>query len=135
MKLKSNWLNWKRKVTERKDFTHLSSKQLIESKKQLYRIAQIESYPTEYQNLSNNKPIPIRSKLIPLRPIMVDGLIRVGGRIGLAHVAYESKHQVILSPKHYISTLIVLHIHTTNFHVGRNLTIALTREKIWITSA
>lgn len=66
---------------------------------------------------------------------MVDGLIRVGGRIGLAHVAYESKHQVILSPKHHISTLIVLDIHTTNFHVGRNLTIAITREKVWITSA
>ena len=65
---------------------------------------------------------------------MDDGLIRVGGRIGLAHIPRDSKHQIILSPKHHISTLIVTHIHETNFHVGRNSTLAFTRENFWIIS-
>ncbi|XP_057299494.1 uncharacterized protein LOC130630114 [Hydractinia symbiolongicarpus] len=64
--------------------------------------------------------------------MMQINLIRVGGRIGLIDIPFESKHQMIISPKHYIARLIIQHIHHTNFHVGQNATLALSRQNIWI---
>ena len=134
LKLKSNWLHWKRKSKIREDFKFITVKEMKAAKVELYRLSQQESFPIELEKLKSGKPLPSRSKIIPLRPQIEDNLIRVGGRIGLAHIPHDSKHQIILSPKHYISTLIVMHIHENNFHVGRNSTLALTRERFWITS-
>lgn len=64
--------------------------------------------------------------------MMQNNLIPVGGRIGLIDIPFESKHQVIISPKHHIARLIIQHIHHTNFHVGQNATLALSRQNIWI---
>ena len=112
----------------------INREEMKAAKLELYRLAQMESFPVEYDSLQTGKQLPNRNKITPLRPVMDDGLIRVGGRIGLAHISRDSKHQIILSPKHHISTLIVIHIHETNFHVGRNSTLAFTRENFWITS-
>ena len=80
--------------------------------------------------------MPLKSgKLIPLSPFNKDVLIRVGGRIGSAYIPYSSKHQVIISNNHPIASLLVLYIHVTNFHSGRDLTLNLLREFYWIINA
>ena len=85
LKLKSNWLHWKRTHTERENFSSLTVKEMKAAKLELYCLAQMESFPVEYENLQTGKQLPNRSKIKPLRPVMDDDLIRVGGRIGLAH--------------------------------------------------
>ena len=59
-------------------------------------------------------------------------MIRVGGRLSRAIIPYEAKHQIILSPDHPLSKLIVQDIHERHSHVGREHTLALVRQTYWI---
>ena len=52
-----------------------------------------------------------KSNLIPLVPFLVNGLIRVGNRIGSANIPSGQKHQVIISSKHPLASLVVLYFH------------------------
>ena len=45
LKLKSNWLNWKRKKKHIANIKYITLSDIEESKLVLFRIAQIESYP------------------------------------------------------------------------------------------
>ena len=72
------------------------------------------------------------SKLVLLNPIVVDNLIRVGGRIGQSHLPFEQKHQILLTKEHFLSTLLVLDKHERNCHIGREQTLSLLRESVWI---
>ena len=98
---------------------------LTAAKDNLCKLSQLESFADEFHCLSNDLPLPKRSRLIPLRPTIENGLIRIGGRIGLAHIPYESKHQIILSQNHHVSRLIALDYHEANSHVGSNSPFAL----------
>ncbi|XP_057292547.1 uncharacterized protein LOC130621256 [Hydractinia symbiolongicarpus] len=118
--------------SEREKFDYLTVDKIEATKLQLYSISQQESYPSVFEILQSHKELPKSSPLVALRPMMQNNLIRVGGRIGLIDIPFESKHQVIISPKHHIARLIIQHIHHTNFHVGQNATLALSRQNIWI---
>ena len=72
------------------------------------------------------------SKLLPLNPIVVDNLIRVGGRIGQSHLPFAQKYQILLTKEHFLSTLLVLDKHERNYHIGREQTLSLLRESVWI---
>ncbi|XP_057290264.1 uncharacterized protein LOC130612948 [Hydractinia symbiolongicarpus] len=132
IKLKRNWLLLKRGGSEREKFDYLAVDEIEATMLQLYSISQQESYPSEFENLQSYKELSKRSPLVALRPMMQNNLIRVGGRMCLIDIPFESKHQVIISPKHHIARLIIQHIHHTNFHVGQNATLILSRQNIWI---
>ena len=134
IKLKSIWIKWKRGESTKEKFQNLLVHEIKQSELELCRISQLESYPQEYDKLSINDVIPTKSNLISLKPIFKDGLIRVGGRISHANIPFNNKHQIILSPKHPISSLIISHIHHINLHVGREHTLAKIREFYWITT-
>ena len=72
------------------------------------------------------------SKLLPLNPIIVDNLIRAGGRIGQLYLLFEQKHQIRLTKEHFLSNLLVLDKHERNCHIGRDQTLSLLRESVWI---
>ena len=72
------------------------------------------------------------SKLLSLNPIVVDDLIRVGGRIGHLHLPFEQKHQILLTKEHFLTTLLVLDKHERNYYIGREQTLSLLRESVWI---
>ena len=72
------------------------------------------------------------SELLLLNPVVVDNLIRFGGRIGQSHLPFEQKYQILLTKKHFLSTLLVLDKHECNCHVGREQTLSLLRESVWI---
>ncbi|XP_074655630.1 uncharacterized protein LOC141909143 [Tubulanus polymorphus] len=59
------------------------------------------------------------------------GIIRVGGRLGNADVAYDQKHRVLLPKDHFISKLIVEHQHRCG-HPGVAATTAKVRRGFWI---
>ena len=72
------------------------------------------------------------SKLLPLNPIIVDNLIRAGGRIGQLYLLFEQKHQIRLTKEHFLSNLLVLDKHERSCHIGRDQTLSLLRESVWI---
>ena len=79
----------------------------------------------------------LRKKSAPrsLDPILVDGLLRVGGRLGLAPISFDSKHQIILPKSDHVSTLIIKHCHLVSGHSGREYVLRLLRENFWIVKA
>ena len=68
----------------------------------------------------------------PLRkhnPVVVNGTIRLGGRLGNADaVAYASKHPIVLPNKHLVTYLIIHHYHQVG-HVGATQVLAAIRKK------
>ena len=70
-----------------------------------------------------------------LSPFIDDkGIIRVGGRLDIAIVSYETKHPTLLQSTTWISLLITPHMHQFG-HPGVATTTAKTREQYWILKA
>ena len=111
---------------------YLSAVDLQEAKLALSKQAQIESFQDDYKDLQANRSLAPNSSLLPLQPVLIDGVIRVGGRLERAPIPFEAKHQVLLSPKHPLSRLLVQDIHERHLHVGREHTLALVRQQFWI---
>ena len=95
-------------------------------------IAQIESFEEEYKDLRANRAFSNKSLLLPLQPFLLEGVIGVGGRLNKAWIAFETKHQVILSPTHPLTRLLVQDLHGKHSHVGREHTLATVRQQYWI---
>ena len=72
------------------------------------------------------------SPLRKLNPVVVDGIIRVGGRLGNTDaLSYASKHPIILPNKHHVTDLIIRHYHQVG-HVGATQVLAAIRRNFWI---
>ena len=72
------------------------------------------------------------SKLLSLHPLLIDNIIRVGGRNKHANVPFKQKHQMIIHKNHPLSKLVIKHTHESNFHCGREQTLSILRNKYWI---
>jgi hypothetical protein len=68
------------------------------------KLAQIETFPSDYEALTKNARLPSRSRLTALRPFKDEqGLLRVGGPLRKAPIPDETRHQIILDPKHEVT--------------------------------
>ena len=80
-----------------------------------------------------NKEVKKSSKLGNLRPVLVDGVLRVGGRLQKAVVlSWDEKHLMVLPKRHHVSQLIVRHYHESAAHSGREQTLCELRRMFWI---
>ncbi|XP_015747596.1 PREDICTED: uncharacterized protein LOC107327368 [Acropora digitifera] len=75
--------------------------------------------------------IPRSSNIYKLDPMLIDGVIRVGGRLHKAPINSNAKHPVILPRKHHVVNLIIRHYHSLSGHSGTEYTLSLMREKFW----
>ena len=98
----------------------------------LCRVAQLESYPEEYNKLKYNKEIPKNSSLLPFKPFMHESLIRLGRRIKHADLPFNIKHQIIIHYKRRIASSILKGMHERYMHTGRHQILSLSREHYWI---
>lgn len=96
------------------------------------------AYPNEcahfakYGN-SNPKLFPEKSKIANLAPFLdSDGLIRVGGRIKMAELPYDTCHPVIVPPYSRLSKALILETHRKTSHGGTQLMIQYIRAMYWI---
>ena len=72
------------------------------------------------------------SSLRKLSPVVVDGVLRLGGRLQRSPLPPESRHPIILPSKHHFSELIIAYYHVKVGHSGVLHTIAVTREYYWV---
>ena len=80
-----------------------------------------------------NEEVKKSSKLGNLRPALVDGVLRVGGRLQKTVVlSWDEKHRMILPKRHHVSQLIVRHCHESAAHSGREQTLCELRRMFWI---
>ena len=105
---------------------------------EILRNVQQFNFPDELELLSkceNGTQVKKSSSLRSLDPILVNGVLRVGGRLSLASTAFEAKHQIILPKKDHVTNLVVEYYHQISGHSGREYVISLAREKFWIVNA
>lgn len=82
--------------------------------------------------MNNTKSISDRSFIKSLNPFLdKSGIMRVGGRLSHAPIAFDEKHPIIL-PKHKISEMIAYHAHIRCLHGGLQLTLHTLRQSYWI---
>ena len=70
MKLKANWLKWKRKEKKRENFNFVTCEELLKSETYLLKMSQEESYPSELKSLLLNDNVHKSSTLAPLNPTL-----------------------------------------------------------------
>ncbi|XP_053686410.1 uncharacterized protein LOC128735951 [Sabethes cyaneus] len=114
-------------------FEYLTTADFREADIALCRLAQRESFPKEISNLLSSDRVATSSPLKWLKPkISVEGIIRVGGRLGNAAVSVDPKFPILLSSKHPLAILLVKYYHHTLLHAGPQLMLATIGQKFWI---
>ncbi|XP_062538321.1 uncharacterized protein LOC134206605 [Armigeres subalbatus] len=102
----------------------------------LLRLVQQTTYPKEWQQLQQGKPISVKSRLKWFHPILdSNNLIRIGGRLNRSQQTYDSKHQIILPSSSPLSVLLVRQYHEEHLHAAPQLLLSILRLRYWVTGA
>ena len=64
--------------------------------------------------------------------MLVNGVVRVGGRIPEALITLEAKFPMIVPPKHHVTRLLVEAFHQKLAHAGQDHILSELRERFWI---
>ncbi|MBM6549259.1 hypothetical protein, partial [Streptococcus dysgalactiae] len=111
--------------------------ELKQAERDVILMLQLHMYPSEMNGLLNKnahgrKTFLMHSSIRKLNPILIDGLMRVGGRLDNSNLPFESRHPVILPSNHHITTVLILHFHVSEGHAGQNHILNVMRQRFWI---
>ncbi|XP_076289809.1 uncharacterized protein LOC143213641 [Lasioglossum baleicum] len=96
---------------------------------------QRDCFPSEVDALRQRRSLSPKSSLLALDPFVDDdGILRVGGRLRHAPVAFSVKHPIILA-SHPLVKQIIEHAHLRALHAGLQLTLHTLRQTFWILRA
>ncbi|XP_038122414.1 uncharacterized protein LOC119771097 [Culex quinquefasciatus] len=105
---------------------------LKEAKFALVRGVQQEPFAVEIKALANHRLVPAHSSLKLLNPFLDQhGILRVGGRLGLAGEAYSTRHPMILPSSNVFTRQMAVAYHVTSLHSGPRMTLAQIRHEFW----
>ena len=95
----------------------LMTKELAAAESIWITTAQLQAFAEEIDTLKAGKELG--NKLLPLRPFLnQDGLLCMGGRLGLSELPYTKRHPLVLPGKHQLMKLIIRNEHIRLLHVG-----------------
>ena len=107
----------------------LKSVSLEEAQKEIIACMQRSRFEKEISSLSElSKSNPLRK----LRPIVHQGLLRVGGRLRNARENFDVKHPIILPSSHHVTRLLIEDHHCLMGHYGMASTWTSLRQRFWI---
>ncbi|XP_076278391.1 uncharacterized protein LOC143208143 [Lasioglossum baleicum] len=99
----------------------------------LLRLEQSAAFSEDITNLRKDKPVAAKSRLAKLCPFLDQaGVLRVGGRLQAANLAYDRTHPAILPDESPLAKLWVDAAHKQCLHGGTQLTLAALRQDCWI---
>ncbi|XP_049294150.1 uncharacterized protein LOC125769458 [Anopheles funestus] len=110
---------------------------LEDAKTVLCRLAQQDAFSPEIKHMKKGEALLKQSSLRKLSPFIDEkGIIRVGGRLKLSQLPYQSKHPVVLPKQHKFTRLVALHLvaehyHEQLMHAGGRLLLSQMREQYW----
>ncbi|GFS66872.1 integrase catalytic domain-containing protein [Trichonephila clavipes] len=88
----------------------------------LIKSVQIVEFNNEINALKGKQSLSCRSKILSLNPFLdCSNILRVGGRLRHANLAYGHKHPILLPKRHILTDLIVRHYHEILLHAGTQL--------------
>ena len=134
LKLKHHWTKRHRNQPSNVNFNIFTVKEIEEFINATVCESQKEYYQRELNSLSITALVPKDSKLLSLHPLFIENIIRLGGRNKHANVPFNQRHQMIIHKNHPLSKLVIKHILESNFHCGREKTLAILRNKYWISN-
>ena len=105
----------------------LSPEEIREAEAEVVRSCQREAFSNEYKALASRKPIPSKSPLIKLNPVLdEESCIRSYGRLRFAeYLPYDMRFPKILPRGHWVTKLIVKHYHEqANYTAGTNFVLS-----------
>ena len=108
---------------------------LEKAEKEIIKFNQRIAFAEEIDALENGRSVNKASVLVKLDPILAQGLLRDGGRLGRAALPENSKHQIIIPKNSHLARLIVYHFHEKSAHSGREYVLFLLRERFWLIRA
>ena len=82
--------------------------------------------------LKEGRQVKCHSKLANPSPILFDDIIRVGGRIHRAPIAFEAANPMFLPKSHHVSMLIVRYYHHLLGEAGREHVLSIICQYFWI---
>ena len=133
-------------LSENSKIDPITHDELESAEREIIRHVQNESFEKEVATLKRSgSSVPIgegvrkrnikkSSKVIKLDPRLLDGVMRVGGRLGNGSFQPESMHPMILPKSRHVVT-IIRHYHQVSGHSGAEYVLSLIRERFWIISA
>ncbi|XP_076289812.1 uncharacterized protein LOC143213643 [Lasioglossum baleicum] len=117
----------------RKTESVITVTEMQEIKLILLRLEQSASFSEDIANLRRNQPVAAKSRFAKLCPFLdEDGVLRVGGRLQAANLAYDRMHPAILPDESPLAKLWVDAAHKQCLHGGTQLTLATLRQECWI---
>jgi hypothetical protein len=112
---------------------NVSAADLERAEEWIVKVVQEECFGPEIARLEAGHDVRAGSSIISLRPTLVDGVLRVGGRLENAPtLSDDEKYPLIMPKKNRVSVLIMRTAHCNLAHAGREQTLADTRRKFWI---
>ncbi|XP_065075634.1 uncharacterized protein LOC135699312 [Ochlerotatus camptorhynchus] len=109
----------------------LSASEIDRSLLGLISRVQEDAFGSEMKQLARNEAVSKKSKLRFLNPKLIDGLIRVGGRLHHSALAVDIRHPVVLPANHRLTRMIVSLEHLKTLHGGPNLLLSSLRRRFW----
>ena len=110
----------------------MSLKELTNARLLWVHYYQRTHFSEEMKSLISHKPIRSSSSLLRLSSILVDGLMRVGGRLHNSLLDEDAKHPLILPAKNRFVQLLVEHAHQITLHGETQLTLITVRKQCWV---
>ena len=137
LRIKTYLLTLKRKLDQTKlNLSSFTVEELQVANLELIKCVQSQHFPSLIGQLSREystaKPSKLPRYLQKLSPVISDGILRVGGRLKNAPVAYDVKHPIILSSNSHYTELIIREHHKRAGHSGMGHTWSSLRECYWI---
>ena len=106
----------------------LSVEELKEAEGEIIKWVQKETFPSAMKSPTNWRSTAFKK----LSPVLVQGILRVDGRLSKSQLKYEQKHPIILPSDHHVTRLIREHHHSSVGHMGASMTWTYLRNHYWV---
>lgn len=110
-----------------------SVQDLEEAEEAIVKFCQNQGFSQEMASLRNGRNVSRKSSIFQLDPFLDYGILRVGGHLSRTAMPEEQKHTAILPERHFVSKLLLRHIHQQVRRCGKkNPILASLRQNYWI---
>ncbi|XP_038122432.1 uncharacterized protein LOC119771109 [Culex quinquefasciatus] len=124
--------NCRKKPAERRSGQILTIIELRKSREAILKVIQLVHLGDEIRRVRLNEPC---KRIGNLRPILHEGLLRVGGRLDRSQLAFECRHPIILPDKDPLVRKMIEEMHIDFVHVGQNGLVNALRQRFWLLNA
>ena len=113
----------------------ISIPDMRKSTEKIAQLFQRQYVSEEIDCLTDGRQVKGHSKLSNLSPVLIEGTIRVGGRMRHSPIPFDAIHPMILLRGHPLSTFMERHYHEYLGHAGREHVLSTLRQRFWLLQA